>query len=75
MKFWDLRFVKFQLTIISLISFCNYLLFFLSLKYRLDIKDIWQIQNKLNILFIIQVKRVVLNDSFLINTNKLTCQL
>ena len=49
MKFWDLRFVKFQLTIISLISFCNYLLFFLSLKYRLDIKDIWQIQNKLNI--------------------------
>ena len=36
----DLGFVKFQFTIIVLISFCRYLLFFLSLKYRLDIKGI-----------------------------------
>ena len=32
--------VKFQFTIISLINFCNYSLFFLNLKYMLDIKDI-----------------------------------
>ena len=36
----DLGFVKFQFTIIVLISFCRYSLFFLSLKYRLDIKGI-----------------------------------
>ena len=32
--------VKFQFPIISLINFCNYLLFFLNLKYMLDIKSI-----------------------------------
>ena len=36
----DLGFVKFQFTIIVLISFCRYSLFFLRLKYRLDIKGI-----------------------------------
>ena len=35
--------IKFQFPIISLVNFCNYLLFFLNLKYMLDIKDIWQI--------------------------------
>ena len=35
--------VKFQFPIISLVNFCNYLLFFLNLKYMLDIKGIWQI--------------------------------
>ena len=34
------RFIKFQFPIKSLVSFCNYLLLFLSLKYRLDIKGI-----------------------------------
>ena len=38
--FRDLGFVKFQFPIISLISFFNYSLFFLNLKYRLDIKGI-----------------------------------
>ena len=38
--FRDLGFVKFQFPIISLVSFCNYLLFFLNLKYMLDIKGI-----------------------------------
>ena len=32
--------VKFQFPIISLINFYNYLLFFLNLKYMLDIKSI-----------------------------------
>ena len=41
--------VKFQLPIISLVNFCNYSLFFLNLEYILDIKGIWQIQNKINI--------------------------
>ena len=41
--FRDLGFVKFQFSIISLVSFCNYSLFFLNLKYMLDIKVIWQI--------------------------------
>ena len=35
--------VKFQFSIIFLIKFCNYSLFFLNLKYLLDIKSIWQI--------------------------------
>ena len=35
--------VKFQFLIISLVNFCNYSLFFLNLKYMLDIKGIWQI--------------------------------
>ena len=35
--------VKFQFPIISLVNFCNYSLFFLNLKYMLDIKGIWQI--------------------------------
>ena len=38
-----LRYVKFQFSIISLVNFCNYSLFFLNLKYMLDIKGIWQI--------------------------------
>ena len=38
-----LGFVKFQFPIISLVNFCNYSLFFLNLKYMLDIKGIWQI--------------------------------
>ena len=38
--FRDLRFVNFQFLIISLISFCDYSLFFLNLKYMLDIKGI-----------------------------------
>ena len=38
--FRDLGFVKFQFPIISLISFYNYSLFFLNLKYMLDIKGI-----------------------------------
>ena len=38
--FKDLGFVNFQFPIISLVSFCNYLLFFLNLKYMLDIKVI-----------------------------------
>ena len=38
--FRNLRFVKFQFPIISLVSFCNYSLFFLNLKNMLDIKDI-----------------------------------
>ena len=38
-----LGFVKFQFSIISLVNFCNYSLFFLNLKYMLDIKGIWQI--------------------------------
>ena len=38
--FRDLGFVKFQFLIISLISFCDYSLFFLNLKYMLDIKGI-----------------------------------
>ena len=37
--FRDLGFVKFQFPIISLISFCNYSLFFKK-KYMLDIKGI-----------------------------------
>ena len=32
--------VKFQFPIISLVNFCNYSLFFLNLKYMLDIKGI-----------------------------------
>ena len=32
--------VKFQFPIISLVNFCNYSLFFLNLKYILDIKSI-----------------------------------
>ena len=36
--FRDLGFAKFQFLIISLISFCNYSLIFLNLKYMLDIK-------------------------------------
>ena len=40
--FRDLGFIKFQFLIISLVSFCNYLLSFLSLKYKLYIKSIWQ---------------------------------
>ena len=32
--------VKFQFPIIFLVKFCNYSLFFLNLKYMLDIKDI-----------------------------------
>ena len=39
-RFRDLGFVKFQFPIISFISFCNYSLFFLNLKYMLDIKGI-----------------------------------
>ena len=39
-EFRDLGFVKFQFTIISLVSFCNYSLFFLNLKYMLDINGI-----------------------------------
>ena len=39
-KFRDLGFVKFQFLIIFLVSFCNYLLLFLNLKYMLDIKGI-----------------------------------
>ena len=35
--------VKFQFTIISPVKFCNYSLFFLNLKYMLDIKGIRQI--------------------------------
>ena len=38
--FRDLGFVKFQFPIISLVSFCNYALFFLNLEYMLDIKGI-----------------------------------
>ena len=38
--FRDLRFVKFQFPIISLVRFCNHSLFFLNLKYMLDIKGI-----------------------------------
>ena len=38
--FRDLGFVKFQFPIISLVDFCNYSLFFLNLKYMLDIKGI-----------------------------------
>ena len=38
--FRDLRFVKFQFPIISFISFYNYSLSFLNLKYMLDIKVI-----------------------------------
>ena len=38
--FRDLGFVKFQFPIIFFISFCNYSLFFLNLKYMLDIKGI-----------------------------------
>ena len=38
--FKDLGFVNFQFPIISLVSFCNYSLFFLNLKYMLDIKVI-----------------------------------
>ena len=38
--FRDLGFVKFQFPIISVISFCNCTLFFLNLKYMLDIKGI-----------------------------------
>ena len=38
--FRDLGFVKFQFPIISLVNFCNYSLFFLNLKYMLDIKGI-----------------------------------
>ena len=36
----DLGFVKFQFPIISLISFYNYSLSFLNLKYMMDIKGI-----------------------------------
>ena len=32
--------VKFQFSIISLVNFCNYSLFFLNLKYMLNIKGI-----------------------------------
>ena len=32
--------VKFQFSIISIVNFCNYTLFFLNLKYTLDIKGI-----------------------------------
>ena len=32
--------VKFQFPIISLVNFCNYSLFFLNLKYMMDIKGI-----------------------------------
>ena len=39
-RFRDLGFVKFQFSIISLINFCNYSLFFLNLKNMLDIKSI-----------------------------------
>ena len=35
-----LGYVKFQFSIISLVNFCNYSLFFLNLKYMLDIKGI-----------------------------------
>ena len=38
--FRNLGFIKFQLTIISLISFCNYSFFFISLEYRLDLKGV-----------------------------------
>ena len=38
--FRDLGFVKFQFPIIFFVSFCNYSLFFLNLKYMLDIKGI-----------------------------------
>ena len=38
--FRDLGFVNFQFSVISLVSFCNYSLFFLNLKYMLDIKGI-----------------------------------
>ena len=41
--------IKFQFPIISIVNFCNYSLFFLNLEYMLDIKGIWQIQNKINI--------------------------
>ena len=34
------RVYKVSISIISLVNFCNYSLFFLSLKYRLDIKGI-----------------------------------
>ena len=37
------RIWKFQFLIIFLVNFCNYSLFFLNLKYMLDIKGIWQI--------------------------------
>ena len=40
--FRDLGFIKFQFSIISLVSFCNYSFLFLNLKYVLDIKSIWQ---------------------------------
>ena len=39
-RFRDLGFVKFQFPIISFVSFCNYSIFFLNLKYMLDIKAI-----------------------------------
>ena len=35
-----LRSVKFKFPIISFVNFCNYSLFFLNLKYMLDIKGI-----------------------------------
>ena len=38
--FRDLGFIKFQFSIISLVSFCNYSFLFLNLKYVLDIKSI-----------------------------------
>ena len=41
--------VKFQFPIIFIVNFCNYSFFFLNLEYMLDIKGIWQIQNKINI--------------------------
>ena len=34
---------KFQFSIIFFVNFCNYSLFFLNLKYMMDIKAIWQI--------------------------------
>ena len=36
-----LRSVKFQFSIISIVNFCNYSLFFFNLEYMLDIKGIW----------------------------------
>ena len=38
--FRDLEIIKFQFLIITFVSFCNYSLFFLNLKYMLDIKGI-----------------------------------
>ena len=67
--------VKFQFTIISLVNFCNYSLFFFKFKIYVRYKRYLTNLKQNKYLFVIQVKRVVISGSFRVDTNKLAYQM